>query len=270
VEEVRDGAYRRTARAGAEALVVELRPGPGGAHLRAEGGGNPKEGGLERGARLLLDLDADPAAVSEALGADELLRPLVRARPGLRVPGAWDGFELAVRAVLGQQVSVPAARTLAARICAELGEPLGAVAGSLTRLFPSPAALARVELAGMPGSRARAVRALAAAVAAGLRIEPGRDPGAVRAALLELPGIGPWTVEYVAMRALGDRDAFPAGDLVLRRALGGASEAEALVRAEAWRPFRAYAAMYLWTASGAQAGAPVSSSEARSSRTFSR
>ncbi len=196
----------------------------------------------------MFGLDADTPAIESVLGADPVLGPLVAARPGLRIAGCFDGFELAVRAVLGQQVSVAAGRTLAARITAEHGEPLAAPAAGLTHLFPTPDVLAGVDVGGMPVARARAIRALSEAVAGGLAIEPGAD---VRHSLLGLPGIGPWTVEYVAMRALRDPDALPAGDLVLRKALGGISAAEVSRRAEAWRPFRAYAAMHLWTAAGA-------------------
>ena len=128
------------------------------------------------------------------------------------------------------------------------GEPLPQPVGSLTRLFPSAGRLAHVEINGMPAARARALNALAGAVAGGLTIDERQDLAAVRTALLELPGIGPWTVEYVAMRALRDPDAFPASDLVLRNALGGVSASEALARAETWRPWRAYAAMHLWSA----------------------
>jgi AraC family transcriptional regulator, regulatory protein of adaptative response / DNA-3-methyladenine glycosylase II len=196
----------------------------------------------------VLGLDQDHAEIDRALGSDPLLAPLVEARPRLRVAGAWDGFELAVRAVLGQQVSVAAGRGLAERLALRHGEPLPRPVGSLERLFPTAARLSASEILGMPASRARALRALAAAVRDGLLIDERQDPAAVRAALLALPGIGPWTVEYVAMRALRDPDAFPASDLVLRNALGGISASEALKRAEAWRPWRAYAAMHLWTA----------------------
>lgn len=197
--------------------------------------------------RRLFGLDADHERLEPVLAADPLLAPLVAARPGLRVPGCWDGFELAVRAVLGQQVSVAAGRGLAARIVLELGQPLAEPRGSLTHLFPSAEALAATTLGGMPGSRARAIQALAGAVAGSLEIDERADGQAVRAALLDLPGIGAWTVEYVAMRALRDSDAFPAGDLVLRRALD-TDERGAERRAEAWRPWRAYAAMHLWSA----------------------
>ncbi len=227
-------AYRRTARVDGSPGVVELRPGGPGPAARVFG------------------LDAGGDAVDAALAADPRLAPLVSARPGLRVAGCFDGYELAVRAVLGQQVSVAAGRTLAERIVARHGEPLAEPAGSLTHLFPPAERLAEVELGGMPASRARAVRALAEAVAAGLRIAPESDRDEVRAALLELPGIGPWTVEYVAMRALRDPDALPAGDLVLRNALGGIGARELRERAERWRPWRAYAAMHLWQAAVAR------------------
>jgi AraC family transcriptional regulator, regulatory protein of adaptative response / DNA-3-methyladenine glycosylase II len=232
VEEVEGDVYRRTALVDGRAGVVEV-------------GTDTGVGARER---LVLGLDADHTLIEPALRRDPLLAPLVAARPGLRVAGAWDGFELAVRAVLGQQVSVAAGRGLAERIAARHGQPLPEPVGSLTRLFPGPETLASVQLDGMPASRARAVRALAQAVAGGLAIDERQDRASVRAALLELPGIGPWTVEYIAMRALRDPDAFPASDLVLRNALGGVSAAEALRRAEAWRPWRSYAAMYLWTA----------------------
>ena len=236
VEEVEDGVYRRTAE-------IEGRPGV----VRIDASDPPPSG---RG-RLVLGLDQDHAEIDRALGADPLLAPLVEARPLLRVAGAWDGFELAVRAVLGQQVSVAAGRGLAERLALRHGEPLPQPEGGLVRLFPSPERLADAEIAGMPATRARALQALAAAVAGGLEIDERQNPATVRAALLDVPGIGPWTVEYVAMRALRDPDAFPAGDLVLRNALGGISARELLARAEAWRPWRAYAAMHLWTATAA-------------------
>ena len=233
VEEVEEGVYRRTA-------VLDRRPGV----VRIDANDPPQDG---RG-RLVLGLDQDHAQIDRALGSDPLLAPLVEARPGLRVAGAWDGFELAVRAVLGQQVSVAAGRGLAERLVLRHGESLPQPEGSLERLFPSAERLATAEITGMPASRARALQALAAAVAGGLMIDERQDLPTVRAALLELPGIGPWTVDYVAMRALRDPDAFPAGDLVLRNALGGISARALLARAEPWRPWRAYAAMHLWTA----------------------
>jgi AraC family transcriptional regulator of adaptative response / DNA-3-methyladenine glycosylase II len=221
IEAVEDGVYRRT-------VVRAGRPGV----VRID----PAKPRPERRARLVLGRDQDTDRIDAALGADPLLAPLVERRPGLRVAGAWDGFELAVRAVLGQQVSVAAGRGLAERLALRHGEPLPRPAGGLSLLFPTPERLAR------------ALGALARAVRNGLALDERRDVPATRAALLELPGIGPWTVEYIAMRALRDPDAFPAGDLVLRNALGGISARELLARADAWRPWRAYAAMHLWSA----------------------
>lgn len=174
--------------------------------------------------RRVFDLDADPAAIHAALGRDRMLAPLLRKRPGVRVPGAWDPFELAVRAIVGQQVSVAGARTVLRRIAA---------AHTLT-----PERLAGVTVEGMPRKRAETIRTLARAVTSG-EIVLGRDD------LTQLPGIGPWTAGYIAMR-LGDTDAFPAGDLILRRHAGDLTERELLKRAEAWRPYRAYAAILLW------------------------
>ena len=238
IEAVENGVYRRTAVRAGRPGVVKIDPA------------TPRPG---RRARLLLGRDQQTDRIDAALGGDALLGPLVEARPGLRVAGAWDGFELAVRAVLGQQVSVAAGRGLAERLALRHGEPLPRPEHGLVRLFPTAERLATSEITGMPASRARALGALAAAVAGGLVIDERQDLAATRAALLELPGIGPWTVEYVAMRALRDPDAFPASDLVLRRALGGIDSREALRRAEAWRPWRAYAAMHLWTATAARA-----------------
>ncbi|WP_258724612.1 DNA-3-methyladenine glycosylase 2 family protein [Cellulomonas sp. NS3] len=207
--------------------------------------------------RRWLDLDADPALVAAALGDDPLLVPLLAARPGLRVPGTTDPFELAVRAVLGQQVSTAAARTIAGRLVAAYGEP-GADGLSL---FPSASTLAEVgtpalRALGLNEGRASTIGVVARAVADGLRLDPGVDREHVRAELLALPGVGPWTADYVALRALGDPDVFPAGDLILRRALaelpGGAGEPvdvrTATARAAAWSPWRGYAAQHLWSA----------------------
>lgn len=200
--------------------------------------------------RRWLDLDADPAAVGGALGADPVLAPLVAARPGLRILGSTDGVETAVLTVLGQQVSLAAARTFAGRLVAAFGPP----APEGFTAFPEPGVLvdagpdALTAALGVTGARARTVHALAGAVVDGLDLSPSADRVATRERLLALPGIGPWTADYVAVRALGDRDAFPAGDLVLRRALGVATAREAEARAEAWRPWRAYALVHLWTA----------------------
>lgn len=207
--------------------------------------------------RHLLDLDADPVAVDGALGADRVLRPLVRRTPGLRVAGSADGFETAVRAVVGQQVSVQGARTVAGRLVAAVDDPLATARHGVTHTFPSPAALARLvhdrpESFPMPAGRRRALGALAGAVADGrLSIDPGADPMELDAGLRALDGVGPWTSSYVTMRAVGDPDAFLPTDLGLRRALaqlGLADDpASALARAASWRPWRAYALCHLWS-----------------------
>lgn len=203
----------------------------------------------------LLDLSADPAEIARHLRADPLLAPLVEARPGLRIPGTWDPFEAAVRALLGQQVSVAAGRTLVGRLAARCGARVEGAPEGLTTLFPDPAAVAGLspEGLGLPAARARALLALArAARDATLPLTPEADPGAVVSGLAALDGIGPWTAAYVSLRSLADPDAFPAGDLVLRKALGSPSgpltPRQAEQRAEPWRPFRAYAALHLWTA----------------------
>jgi len=207
--------------------------------------------------RRLFDLDADGAVVDAALGADPLLGPLVRATPGLRRPGAVDGTEALVRAIVGQQVSVAGARTILGRLAHESGEALpprlAAVAGGLTHAFPTAVALADrdpVELP-MPRARARALVAAASAVDAGhLDLSPAADRAHTRSALLDLAGIGPWTADYVRLRALGDPDVFLPGDLAARRglaAVGGPGDpAGAAAAAEAWRPWRSYALHHLW------------------------
>jgi AraC family transcriptional regulator, regulatory protein of adaptative response / DNA-3-methyladenine glycosylase II len=212
--------------------------------------------------RRLLDLDADPGAVAEHLGADALVGPLVRAAPGLRVPGTVDGAELAVRAVLGQQVSVPAARTGAGRLVAEHGEALARPRGAVTALFPAAAALAALDPARlpMPRARAEALVALCRALADGeLRLDAGADRVEARRALMALPGIGPWTAGYVAIRALGDPDVFLAEDLGVRHALrrlGGPDDPRrARALAAAWSPWRSYATQQLWQAPAAPAAA---------------
>ncbi len=261
VESVDATTYRRAVRAGAAAGVIAIRPAARAAHLelRAPVALAPALADLVLRTRRLCDLDADPAAIDRDLRRDPLLAPRVRARPGLRVPGAWNRFELAVRAVLGQQVSVAAARTLAGRLAATLGEPLpNAPTGGPTRLFPTPAALAQADLTrlGLTGARAATLVRLATEVRDGrLDLDDAADPDDLRARLESLPGIGPWTAQYVALRALGDPDAFPAGDLGVRRALAAgddrpATAAAAQARAEAWRPWRAYATLHLWQSAG--------------------
>ncbi len=204
--------------------------------------------------RRLFDLDADPVSILEALGADPVLGPSVTAMPGLRTPGHVDGDELALRAVLGQQVSVAGARALAGRLVAAHGRKLVDASGSLTRLFPSAAVIAGLAPGQlpMPAGRAKAVVGLASALASrDVVLDAGADRDAMAARLLAIDGIGPWTVAYIRLRALGDPDAFLPSDLGVRRALearglpGDPRNAAAL--AEAWRPWRSYALQYLWS-----------------------
>jgi len=199
--------------------------------------------------RHAFDLAADPREIGETLGA------LAHAHPGLRVPGTFDGFELAVRAIAGQQVSVKAARTLVGRLVAAHGGTLTAIGAQPPRLFPDASAIAALApqdlaRAGLVATRARAIHALAEAVAAGaLALEPGVEVEATIDALRALPGVGDWTAHYIAMRALRWPDAFLAGDLVVRRALGVTTAARAEAKSAAWRPWRAYAVMHLWKGS---------------------
>ncbi len=199
--------------------------------------------------RAMFDLNADWASIANGLKTDPQLACCMKAHPGLRVPGCWNGFELAVRAILGQQISVKGASTLSGRLAAKFGRPFTGPAG-ITRIFPSPEIIARSRIAaiGLPKSRAETIRSLACAVTDGrIDFENVLDATEFRVRLQEIPGIGKWTAEYVAMRALGEPDAFPSGDLGLLRALGLSNPRELEHRAEAWRPWRAYAAMHLWS-----------------------
>ncbi|KQW66378.1 3-methyladenine DNA glycosylase 2 [Phenylobacterium sp. Root77] len=260
VETVRDGRYARALCVGQARGVLMIEPGDG-AYLKATLRFPKVEvwPAVIARVRRVFDLAADPAVIEAHLSEDPALAPLVAARPGLRAPGAWDGFELAVRAVLGQQITVHAARMLAGKITAEHGvvlEDEAANAMGLTHFFPEPAALALidVETLPMPRARGRALVGLAAAAAAdpelfGMR----RSLDEAVAALRALPGVGEWTAQYIAMRALREPDAFPSADIGLMRALEGPdglrpSPAELLARAERWRPWRAYAASHLWAA----------------------
>jgi AraC family transcriptional regulator of adaptative response / DNA-3-methyladenine glycosylase II len=203
-------------------------------------------------ARKLFDVDADVATISAHLSRDRVLAKDVRRAPGIRVPGSWDPFEVAVRAILGQQVTVAAATTLAGRLVRQLGAPLAAPSGSVTHVFPAASAIASADLSdlGIPRKRAAALAAFAGAAARG-EIDwsgaAGLDTFTTR--LTAIPGIGPWTAQYVAMRALAEPDAFPSGDLWLRRLISpGETLTEKAVEdvSRAWRPWRAYAAFYLW------------------------
>ncbi len=256
IEQVEAGRYRRTFAIGKARGVVEVRPAPGRNHLLATIHTSDVSILATVVARLrrVFDLDADIAAIDAHLAADVRLAQAVRERPGLRVPGAWDGFELAVRAVLGQQVSVRAATTFAGRLVATHGEPLClATPEGPDRVFPTPDAVGAADLTiiGLTRARAATLSALGRAMAA--------DPGLLRAyetleetvaKLGALPGIGPWTAQYIAMRALREPDAFPASDLGLMRAMEAdglrPSPVQLSAIAEAWRPWRAYAALRLW------------------------
>jgi AraC family transcriptional regulator of adaptative response / DNA-3-methyladenine glycosylase II len=256
VEEWRGGAYRRTMRLDSGTGVVSLRPPDDGAgfitcvlsltDLR------DLTTAITR-CRRLLDLDADPVAVDDVLSTDPTLAPLVSAAPGRRVPRTVDPAELAVRAVLGQQVSTAAARTHAARLVVEHGEPFSDPAGGLSAVFPNVDALSALDPAklALPESRKRTLTGLVAALAGGqLDLGPGSDWSRARQQLRALPGIGPWTRETIAMRALGDPNAFLVGDLGVRvaaRNLGLPGTPAALERnSRRWAPWRAYAVQYLW------------------------
>lgn len=268
VEEVEGAVYRRTAGPVAPGATLEIEASPRGIELRVAGAGPAELPRVVAASARVFDLGADAAGIAAHLARDPLL---ARALKGgtVRVPGAWDAFELGVRALLGQQVSVAAARTLAARLVRACGSPLSRPVGALTHVFPSPAAVAAapLERLGLPRARAAALRGFARAVADG-----ALDLGAFASLedavgkLTALPGIGEWTAQYLAMRALGEPDAFPAGDLGVRRALarGGRlpTEREVLARAEAWRPWRAYAALALW----GYAAAPGASAASGASR----
>jgi AraC family transcriptional regulator of adaptative response / DNA-3-methyladenine glycosylase II len=257
VEEWRDGAYRRTLRLPHGQGVVALRPLPDhvGCQLTLTDLRDLSVA-ISR-CRRLLDLDADPVAAAGLLRADPVLAPLVDKAPGRRVPRTVDPAEFAVRALLGQQVSTAAARTHAARLAAAHGEPAEDTGGGLSRLFPASEALAAADPASLavPGARRASFAALTGALADGsIDLGPGADWQRARAALAALPGIGSWTVETIAMRGLGDPDAFVPGDLGVRaaaRELGlPATPAALTARAAAWRPWRAYAVQYLWATGG--------------------
>ncbi|MDB5432097.1 MAG: helix-turn-helix protein [Caulobacter sp.] len=259
VEQVSGRRYQRTIALGGEVGMITVEPGAGNRldvtvrfpRLKALPA-------IIARIRRVFDLAADPLVIGGQLSNDPHLAKLVAARPGLRVPGAWDGFELAVRAVLGQQITVGAAIVIAGKLTAAYGEPLPvdlATTDGLTHVFPTPERLAAADIAGhglMPGARARAINGLAAAVVADpLIFGPKRGLDEAIAQLKSLSGIGEWTAQYIAMRELREPDAFPAADIGLMRALADAeglrpTPTELLARAEAWRPWRAYAAQHLW------------------------
>lgn len=255
VERVEAGRYERTIAIGDHAGTIGVSRAPSGEALQLDVQFPDTRALLtivER-VRRMFDIGADPAVIAEQLSGDPLLKRALSMHPGIRTPGAWDPFELSVRAILGQQISVAAATTIAGRVAQRWGAPLesgewGVENGEsrrLNRLFPTPAQLvdAPLEEVGIIRTRAESLRALARAVTEGaVRF----DGVATVDALQTIPGIGEWTAQYVAMRALSEPDAFPSGDLVLRRMAGDCSARELDRRSEAWRPWRAYAVMLLW------------------------
>jgi DNA-3-methyladenine glycosylase II len=270
VEAVEDGVWRRAIGWNGDSGTLNVRKHPRRHCIVAtiDGAASRHADALAAPIARMFDLQADPKAIGASLAGDPWLAPLVAAAPGLRVPGAWSGFELVVRAIVGQQVSVKAATTIIGRIVQRAGERIdGHPHESTAWRFPTPAALAAVDLAqiGMPGKRIDALQGFARAVADGdVPIDSigsaSFDLAQLRASLLALPGIGPWTVEYVAMRAWRDADAWPAWDLVLMQAIAARDPAlvrpnQQRARTDAWRPWRAYAAMHLWNEVADRAGA---------------
>jgi DNA-3-methyladenine glycosylase II len=261
VEAVENGVYHRAVEWHGAAGVLTVRR-----HARKhclvatiDGAASQHADTLAPHLAKMFDVGANPAAIGAHLSRDPWLSPLVAAVPGLRVPGAWSGFELVVRAIVGQQVSVKAATTIVGRLVTRAGLRIDDHPHELTAWrFPTPAALASADLAqiGMPGKRVAALQGFAQAVASGaIPLDAASaapaDPTALRAALLALPGIGPWTVEYVAMRAWRDADAWPHADLVLMQSIVARDATltrptAQRARTEPWRPWRAYAAMHLW------------------------
>ena len=263
VEHVGDGVYRRTLAVPAGPALVSVSREPGSEHLLLQVDGvDPRHhAGIADTAARVFDLDAPVDDIAGVLSGDRTLRVLLGRFPGVRVPGAWDGFELTVRAILGQQISVKAATTLAGRIAGRYGEKLsGDSAVPLDRLFPTPERLSKAGLdnIGLVRSRARTIRDVADAVAKGdIRFDGDQSPAEFRRTLTSIRGIGGWTAQYVSMRALKDRDAFPESDLGLMKAVSRSDRVtpkELGLRAEAWRPYRAYAALLLWSSLSGSGG----------------
>lgn len=261
-----EGLERVGARSYARIIAIEpvawlrVSPWPKGNHalqLEVEGVAASRLRDVVQRVRRMFDLDAEPTAIEAVLSADPRLAPLLQKRPGLRLPSGWDGFEIAVRAVIGQQISVAGARTLTQRLLQRCGKPSTTTSDTrgFEHLFPEPVDLVRADLEGLglTGARQRTLRSLAQAVLDGtLDFDPSQPLEHFIERCTALPGIGPWTANYLALRALGQPDALPSGDLVLQKALpndGSRLSAAALEhRAQAWRPWRSYAVMHLWRA----------------------
>lgn len=238
VEAVNAREYRRTIRIDGVSGIVRVSPGKrNDLVVSISEGLAPSIPRIRERIERLFDVHAEPRRIAGTFAGDPLLGPLIAKWPGIRLPGTWDTFEVAMRAVVGQQISVAGARTILGRIAERYGTEIHSGDGEIDLVFPEPARLARVRVSGMPVSRAAAIRAIATAFARG---EPTID------ALRELRGVGPWTTSYLAMRGYSQRDAFPSGDLGVRKAAGGISARELEEMSERWRPFRAYAAMLLW------------------------
>jgi AraC family transcriptional regulator, regulatory protein of adaptative response / DNA-3-methyladenine glycosylase II len=264
VECVREEAYARTLRLDGHAGWLEVRNAPVRGAIRVAIAPElaPVLPVLRQRLRHLFDLSARPEIIGARLAQDSRLAGLVARRPGLRVPGACDGFEMAMRAILGQQITVKAATTIAGRLVRAFGEPIATPIPGLDRLCPTPERIAQVRVEriaalGIIRQRAASLIALAREVHSGrLVLEAGADPERTIAQLIDLPGIGSWTAHYIAMRALRWTDAFPKEDIAVRRALGGVKAAQAEAAADAWRPWRSYAILHLWQG-GASAATPA-------------
>jgi len=264
VEVVIDDRYLRTVRVDDKAGIIDLRHEADSVRLTLRGIGTTSIFPIVQRCREIFDLDAPMQEIAAALSRDAVLKPRLLSHPGIRVPGAWDGFELTVRAVLGQQVSVKAATTMAGRIAQTYGEPLTAVPGceGLTHLFPGPERLmrARFNNIGLTSGRAETLRRVSKAIVTGeLSFDSAQEPAAIRESLLAIRGIGEWTAQYVAMRALKNPDAFPAADLGLLRAFDRPGEkrmrpATLEEISQGWRPWRAYAAILLWSSAPGSGG----------------
>ena len=261
VEMVRDNVYLRTVRVGSHTGWIAVRNEPAECALIVESASSlaAEQPALLDRLRDLFDLHAHPELISAHFARDPLLGAAVAGRPGLRVPGAFDGFELAARAILGQQLTVKAATTIAGRFAAALGVPVESAHAELTHLSPlagrvAAASVDEIASLGIIQTRARSLIAIAEEMESGrLRLDSGADPAAVIAQLIELPGIGAWTAHYIAMRVLKWADAFPKEDIALRNALGGVSAARAEQLSQPWRPWRSYATIHLWCDAGERA-----------------
>lgn len=267
VEALEPERYSRTVRIGDDVGWISIRPlsAQPALELSISDSMAKHAAALAVRVRKMFDLDSDPAAITRHFAGDPQLEPLVAANPGLRLPSAFDPFEQAVRAIVGQQVTVKAAVTITRRLVERLGDEWPCLIAdrneALTTLFPSPQTLANAALenVGMPGKRVAALQQLSAAVANGaleLRVDDGVN--ALVSRLCLLPGIGPWTAEYIALRGFGEKDAFPAADLGLLKSpvwgSAGITAKELLARSQAWRPLRAYAAVHIWESYTATSG----------------